>query len=86
MIDCSEVTLLYRQRFEAGYHIEEFFVDVALPQLVEFAVETFQQFVDLLLGSLHRRQAARVFAGERFRAGSKQADEKILADQCSQRH
>jgi hypothetical protein len=59
---------LHTQRFEAGDDVEEFLVDATLAQLVEGAVEILQQFVDVFIGAFHRRQAARVLAGEGFGA------------------
>ena len=68
------------QRLEAGDHVEKLLVDAALAQLVEGAVKLLQQVVDVLVGALHCRQAARVLAGQRFRASPEQRDEKIFAD------
>ena len=46
--------------------------------------EVRQQFVDVFVGTLHRRQAACVLACQGFGAGPEQRDEKILADQRPQ--
>jgi hypothetical protein len=72
------------QRFEAGDHIEQFLVDSTLAQTVKGAVESFQQFVDVLVGSFHGGQAARILACERFGACPEERNEKIFADECSQ--
>src|ERR1700694_3697641 len=76
--------LLYAQRFEAGDDVEQFLVDATLARTVECRVEVLQQFVDVLVGALHRREAARVLARQRFGARSEQRNEKIFADECAQ--
>jgi hypothetical protein len=48
------------------------------------AVEAFEQFVDVLVGALHRREAAGVFARQRFRASPIQRNEKILTEERPQ--
>jgi hypothetical protein len=72
------------QRLEAGDHVEQFLVDATLAQTVECAVEILQQFVDVLVGAFHRRQAARVLAREGFGARPEERDEKIFADERAQ--
>lgn len=62
-------TGLPAQRLEAGDHVEQFLVDAALTQAVKGAAQILQQFVDVLVGPFHRRQAARVLARERFGTG-----------------
>jgi len=52
---CGWSALLSRQRLEAGDHIKQFLVDASLAQTMEGSVEVFQQFVDVLVGALHRR-------------------------------
>ena len=73
------------QSFKASDHIEEFFVDVSLAQTAELAVKRFEQFIDILLGALHRRQPARVLAGQGFGASAEERDEKIFADEGAER-
>src|ERR1035438_4339273 len=51
---------------------------------MECPVERFQQFVDVLVGALHRRQPAGVFAGQGLGAGAEERDEKIAADEHPQ--
>ncbi len=53
-----------RQRFKARNDIEQLFVDAALTEAVEFAVEVFEQFLDVLFCSLHRGQSAGILAGK----------------------
>ena len=72
------------QRFEAGNHIEQLLVDAALAQTVEGPVEILQQFVDVLLSPLHRREAAGVLARQGLRTGPEQRDEEVFADQRPQ--
>ena len=48
------------------------------------AVEVLQQFIDVFIGALHRRQAAGIFAREGFGARPEERDEKIFADERSQ--
>ena len=43
-----------------------------------------QQFVDVLVGALHRRQAACVLARQGFGAGPEERDEEIFADERAQ--
>ena len=50
--------LLARQRFEAGNDVEQFLVDASLAQTMECPGEVLQQFVDIFVSALHRRQAA----------------------------
>ena len=56
--------LRYAQRFKAGNDVEQFLVDAALAQAMKCPVELLQQFIDVLVGALHRRQAAGILAGE----------------------
>jgi hypothetical protein len=72
------------QRFEAGDDVEQFLVDATLAQTMECPVEVLQQFVDVFVGALHRRQAARVLAREGFGARPEERDEKIFADERPQ--
>ncbi len=44
-----------------------------------------QQFVDVLVGAFHRRQAARVLAREGFGARPEERDEKVFADERPQK-
>lgn len=50
------------QCLEPGDHIEKLFVDAGLAQSVERAMKMFQEVGDVLVGTLHRCQAARVLA------------------------
>ncbi len=72
--------LLGVQRIEAGDHVEEFFVDAALAEAIEAALESDQEFVDVFIGALHGGEAAGVFARERFGTGAEERDEEIFAD------
>ena len=60
---------------KTGNHIEKFFINAALTQTMKVAMELLQQFVDVLVGTLHRRQAAGVLARQRFRTRPEQGDE-----------
>jgi hypothetical protein len=51
------------QRLEARDHVEKFFVDATLAQLVEGAAKLLQQIVDVFIRALHCRKAARILAG-----------------------
>jgi len=51
---------------------------------VKRPVQGLQQFVDVFVGALHRRQATGVLAGERFGARSEERDEQVFADQRPQ--
>lgn len=53
---------LNTQRLEAGDNVEQFLVDPTLAQTMECPVEVLQQFIDVLIGTLHRRQSTCVFA------------------------
>ena len=59
---------LSTQCFEARDDIEQFFVDTTLAQTMECPVEVLQQFINIFVGALHRRQATRVLARKRFGA------------------
>jgi hypothetical protein len=48
--------LLARQRFEAGNDVEQFLIDASLAQTMECPGKVLQQFVDVSVGTLHRRQ------------------------------
>jgi len=72
------------KRFEAGDDVEQFLVDATLAQTMECPVEVLQQFIDVFVGSLHRRQATRVLAREGFGARPEERDEKIFADERPQ--
>jgi len=72
------------QRFEAGDDVEQFLVDATLAQTMECPVEVLQQFIDVFVGALHRRQAARVLTREGFGARPEERDEKIFADERPQ--
>ena len=52
------------QGFEARDHVEKLRIDPALAQLVEAAVEAFEQLLDVLFRPLHGREATRVLAGK----------------------
>src|ERR1700734_1992656 len=69
------------QRLEAGDHVKELLVDATLTQTVECAMESLQQVVDVSIGTFHRRQPARVLAGEGFGARPEERDEEIFADE-----
>jgi transposase len=79
-----EIKELGAQRFEAGDDVEQFLVDAILAQTMKCPVEVLQQFVDVFVGALHRRQAARVLAREGFGARPEERDEKIFADERPQ--
>ena len=51
------------------HDIEEFFIDLSLPNTVRTAFEIGKQVVDILVGALHCRQTACILTGKRFRAG-----------------
>jgi hypothetical protein len=76
--------LVHAQRFEAGDDVEQFLVDAILAQTMKCPSDVFQQFVDVFVGALHRRQAARVLAREGFGARPEERDEKIFADERAQ--
>jgi len=76
--------LLSAQRFEAGDDVEQFLVDATLAQTMECPVEVLQRFVDVFVGALHRRQAARVLARKGFGACPEERDKKISADERPQ--
>ena len=48
---------------------------------MEGATKALQEVIDVPVGALHRRQAARVLAGQRLGAGAKEGDKEVLADQ-----
>jgi len=60
---------------ETGNHIEQFFINAALAQTMEGAMELLQQVIDVLIGTFHRRQAAGILTRKRFRASPEQGDE-----------
>src|SRR5579863_8897427 len=62
-------------------HVEKFFIDATLTQLVEIAMECVQQVVDVLVGSLHCRKTAGILASQRFGAGPEEREEEIFPDQ-----
>jgi len=75
---------IYAQRFEAGHDVEQFLVDATLAQTMECPVDVLQQFVDVFVGALHRRQAARVLARKGLGARPEKRNEEILADEDPQ--
>ena len=77
--------LLDTQRFEAGDDVEQLLVDAALAQTMECAVEVLQQVVDVLVGALHRRQAARVLAGESDSAQARKSETKRYSRMSARR-
>ena len=58
--------------------------DATLAQTMECPVELLQQFIDVFVGALHRRQAGPVLAREGFGARPEERDEKIFADERPQ--
>ena len=85
LVPCYCASFLFcAQRFEAGDDIEQFLVDTILAQTMKCPVEVLQQFVDVFVGALHRRQAARVLASEGFGTRPEERDEKIFADERPQ--
>jgi hypothetical protein len=58
-----------RERFESGAHIEEFLIYRFLPHAVKFPVQRNEHLFNVLLGALHRRQAACILRGQRLSAG-----------------
>ena len=73
-----------RKSFVAGNHIEQLFVDTVLAQPVKGSVERLQQVVDILIGALHGRETARIFARKGLRTGPEERNEKILANEGAQ--
>src|ERR1035441_10108189 len=71
-------------RTSTGDDVEQFLVDSILTRTMECPVEVLQQFVDVLVGALHRRQPAGVFAGQGLGAGAEERYEKIAADEHPQ--
>ena len=69
---------VFYQGFKAGDNVEQFLVDTALTQAVERTVQVFQQFVDILFGTLHWSQSARVFTFPGFRACPEPSNDTIL--------
>ena len=57
------------------YDIKEFLINRLLANAVQLEVQVFQGSVNVLLRSLHRRQAAGIFAGKRLGTYLKQQDE-----------
>ena len=64
--------LVTAQSLEAGDDVEQFLVDATLAQATECTVEVLQQFVDVFVGALHRREAARVLTRQGFSARPEQ--------------
>jgi len=62
----SVIGELFQRRggFKARNDVQQLLVDAALAQAVEGRVEILEQLVDVLVGALHRRQAAGVFGGQ----------------------
>jgi hypothetical protein len=78
---CSFAVMIC-QCLEARDNVEEFCIDGGLAFLVEGRLKHFKKVIDISLGSLHRGQAARVFARKRLGACLEQGYEEIFADQC----
>ena len=74
-------TSLWGQRLEAGDDVEQFLVDATLAQTMKVPIEILQQFFDVLVGALHRCQAARVLTREGFGTRPEERDEKIFANE-----
>ena len=65
--------------------IKQFFVYRLLANAVQLEIQVFQDSVNVLLRSLHRRQAAGIFAGKRLSARLKQQNKQIFAYESAQR-
>ena len=77
---------IHRQRLKTRDYVEQFLVNACLTQMMESAMEVLLQFINVLIGALHRGQTAGVLAREGFSARPKKRNEKIFADERAQSH
>jgi hypothetical protein len=72
---------IFCQRFVARDHIEQFLVNATLPKSMKCFFEVYQEFANVLIGTLHRRETARIFARKGFGTRAKERYEQIFANQ-----